>query len=104
MNGIFKIVKITGDRTFQARDSKGNVEDVNVVGIILQRGTQDVYVEAYRKIYDKVKSQNVGVGDLVGARLSSYVLERQNNGVTYFSTQFVVDDIVVWLKSQPDHF
>ena len=104
MNGIFRVQKVTGFRQFQGKNNNGNPETVDVVGVVLRQGTSDIYAEAYRKQHDKIKEANLAPGDLVGCRLSSYVQERTKDGTVYISTQFVIDDIDVWLSNSPQTF
>ena len=63
-----------------------------------------VYCEAYREQHDVVKNSNIAKGDLVGARLLSWVEDRQHEGTTFYTTKYVVQDIELWSHCEPDHF
>ena len=71
MNKIFKVKKITGFRSFKSKNNRSNDETVDVVGLILQDGANEIYCEAYRDEHDVVQKTPIVEGDLVGARLTS---------------------------------
>ena len=104
MNGIFRVKEITGFRSFKSKKNKGEDETVNVVGLILCDGMDQIYCEAYREQHDVVKNSNIGKYDLVGARLLSWVEERQHEGTTFYTTKYVVQDIELWLHVEPETF
>ena len=98
MERILKVAEILGERQFTGKNSRGEDEQVTTVGLTLTNGADTFYVEGYRELVGKIKT-NVTVGDLVAVRMSCDCRKRTTEKGVFYSNTIVLSGITVLIKN-----
>jgi len=98
MERILKVETTLPQRSFKAKNQRGETETVTAAGIILTNGADTFYLEGYREVCKKI-TEEVHEGDLVSARFTSDVRKRTTETGEFYSNTLVLQGITVLVKN-----
>ncbi len=99
MTRIYVIDNVAPMRSFESKNRQGQAEQVKVKGLTMCDGSNKLYGEAYGELAGGVEALNLQQGDVVQVNISSSVLERTKDGVTFLKNSVTINSLVVLMRA-----